>query len=364
MDPPEKLLIAITQGDPAGIGPEIIARGWNQFPGSDRFRSVVFGRPVHLRRAVEVMNLDLPVIEVASCAAAREIDASGIVCIPSGSPAADQVRPGRIEPDAGDAAFQFIDDAIAATISGQADGIVTAPINKMAIRMADHEFPGHTEILANRCGCGNFAMMLYVPPGQQVGGDIGLGVVHTTLHQSLRSALAGLTTDKIMEKIRLAWEFAEGSLRQAGVSRLPRIAVAALNPHAGEQGLFGNEESEIIEPAIQRARARGHLCTGPFSCDSLMGRAAAGEFDVVVAMYHDQGHIALKLLGMHKAVNVTLGLPIVRTSVAHGTAFEIAGTGQADCTSLIRALDVAQHLVQQRKSTAAETPAAIDACPR
>ncbi len=348
MDPSETPLIAITMGDPAGIGPEIIARGWTQFSTPKHFRYVVFGRPVQLRRAAGALNLDLPVIEVKDTAQARSVDGRGMVCIPTGSPAADRVRPGRIEPDAGDAAFAFIEAAIAATLAGDADGIVTAPINKMAIRMAGHDFPGHTEILADRCGSGNFAMMLYIPAGQQVGGEIGLGVVHTTLHQSLRSALNELSTDRILDKIKLASDFAAGSLLQAGLRRQPRIAVAAVNPHAGEQGLFGDEESKLIQPAVEKARALGLSCQGPFACDSLMSRAAAGEFDVVVAMYHDQGHIALKLLGMHMAVNVTLGLPIVRTSVAHGTAFEIAGTGQADGSSLIRAIDVAQTLIRQR----------------
>ena len=233
-------------------------------------------------------------------------------------------------------------------LDGRIEAIVTAPISKAAIHAAGRMFPGHTEILASRCDVQDFAMMLYIPSGQEVGGEIGLGVVHTTLHQSLRSALDDLSTEGIRDKIGLASAFARSLLCARGIERVPRIGVAALNPHAGEDGLFGDEEATTIVPAVHQAIGDGIQCSGPHPCDTLMARAAAGEFDMVVAMFHDQGHIALKLLGMHKSVNVTLGLPIIRTSVAHGTAFDIAGSGTADPGSLIRAVGVAAQLARVR----------------
>ncbi len=344
-------VIAFTMGDPAGIGPEIIAKGWSQITRDQDFAFLVFGLESTLVQTLEsdsglAVRAFPNLIEFSEWFDGDKYQATVIPVIQNKDwqSIGDSIPVGQVSDRAGDAAFRFIEAAIQATISGDIDGIVTAPINKEAIQLAGHDFPGHTEILADRCGVKDFAMMLYIPQGQQVGGEIGVGVLHTTLHQSLRSALDDLSTEKIFATCKLANEFAAASLQQAGVERQPRIAVAAVNPHAGENGLFGNEESEIILPAVQRARDSGIDCTGPLPCDTLMGRAVAGEFDMVVAMYHDQGHIALKLLGMHKAVNVTVGLPIVRTSVAHGTAFEIAGTGQADCTSLFRAVEVAKRL--------------------
>lgn len=338
--------IAITMGDPAGIGPEIIARAWPALAGTGQ-RFVVIGSAACLRRDIDLAGVDLKVVEVDSLDDVGEVGTDAIACFSTGPPEAAEVRPGQIDPVAGRAAFEYLSMAMDLTLAGRVAAIVTCPIHKTAMLQAGINFPGHTEILADRCGVSDFAMMLYIPDGQAVGGEIGLGVVHTTLHQSLRSALDDLSTANILSKIKLAHEFAATSLRQLGVTRAPRIAVAALNPHAGESGHFGREEIETIAPAVDFARQQGIDCHGPLPCDTLMGRAVAGEFDIVVAMYHDQGHIALKLLGMHKAVNVTLGLPIVRTSVAHGTAFEIAGTGAADCTSLLQAVKVAGRLVRQ-----------------
>lgn len=348
-DPNRKSTVALTMGDPAGVGPEIIARGWKQIHSDDNFQFVVFGLQKSMQRAVDQLDPDLRVQRVMDVSQISDLDPSVIPVVCPEISEADKIVPGQLSAAAGDAAFQFIEMAIEQTIGGSTDAIVTAPINKEAIRMAGHDFPGHTEILADHCGVQDFAMMLYIPEGQQVGGPIGLGVVHTTLHQSLRSALDDLSTEQILSKCQLANDFALASLRQLEIDRPPKIAVAALNPHAGEHGLFGNEEAEVIAPAVLRAQASGMTCSGPYSCDTLMGRAVSGEFDMVVAMYHDQGHIALKLLGMHKAVNVTLGLPITRTSVAHGTAFEIAGSGQADCTSLVRAVQVAKRLKNGKK---------------
>ena len=344
-------IVALTMGDPSGIGPEIIAKAWPRLSADSSVRFVVIGNASAMKRAVEILSSDLDVSEVDSFDQVHSIERRQVVCLSDDalkvSTPQDGFIVGEVNRESGDAAFRYIDTAIQATLAGSIDSIVTAPINKEAIKLAGHDFPGHTEILADRCGVQNFAMMLYIPQGHDVGGEIGVGVVHTTLHQSLRSAIEDLSTDSIFGKCQLANDFAKVSLLQAGHDRAPRIAVAALNPHGGENGLFGDEEATIIRPAVERAIAAGIDCTGPLPCDTLMGRAVAGEFDMVVAVYHDQGHIALKLLGMHKAVNVTLGLPIIRTSVAHGTAFAIAGTGQADCTSLLQAVDIAKRMAIQ-----------------
>lgn len=337
-------------GDPAGIGAEILAAGWKKLTQQSAYRHIVWGDPACFKRAVIATNAGVDVRAFSSLEEAINSAACAdtVSVIATGPTDASSAPMGNVSALSGQAAYAYLEGAIDAAQLGSIDAIVTAPLNKESIRLAGFEFPGHTEILATRCDVDNFAMMLHIPAGQQVGGDIGIGVVHTTLHQSLRCALDEITTDNIINKCKLAQEFATACLQQQGLSRAPRIAVAALNPHAGENGLFGDEEARIIAPAVSQARQLGIDCHGPISCDTLMGRAVSGEFDLVIAMYHDQGHIALKLLGMHKAVNVTLGLPIIRTSVAHGTAFEIAGTGKADPTSLFRSVEVAQSLIAQR----------------
>ncbi len=221
--------------------------------------------------------------------------------------------------------------------------LVSAPISKAALWCADHEYPGHTELLAELCGIEDFAMMLYLPPLSGIGGPAGLGVVHVTLHTALRDAIAQLTTEQIVAKCRLA-DAMFRKLKEAS----PQIGVCALNPHASESGLFGDEERRIIQPAVDQARAEGLDVAGPLPADTLMVAARDGRFDAVVAMVHDQGHIALKLLGMERAVNITLGLPIVRTSVAHGTAADLAWKGEASCEGMIAALTTATKLVGLR----------------
>jgi 4-hydroxythreonine-4-phosphate dehydrogenase len=258
------------------------------------------------------------------------------------------VKPGTIDARAGQAAYVAIVEAIELALAGAIDGIVTAPLHKVALRRAGHEYPGHTELLAERCGVRDFAMMLYLGPDEMVRGTAGLGVAHVTLHTALRDVFSQLTTDAIVAKLVLLSEMM-GRLKGSP----PRIGVAALNPHAGDEGLFGNEEERIIRPAVQKAQAMSLDAYGPFAIDTLMVRARDGEFDGVVAMYHDQGHIALKLLGMHRAVNVTLGLPVVRTSVAHGTAFDIAWQGKARASSMLEAIRVAALLASRRHLGAA-----------
>ncbi|MFM7137675.1 MAG: PdxA family protein, partial [Planctomycetota bacterium] len=234
-----------------------------------------------------------------------------------------------------------------------AAAIVTGPLHKEALHAAGYDVPGHTELLARGCGLPDDAasMMLWLPA--RTGATGGLGVVHATLHESLRTALDHLSADRIA---------AAGRRLHHGLSALlghpPRIAVAALNPHGGEGGLFGDEEPRLVAPAVARLVAAGVAATGPLPADTLFVRAAAGEFDGVVALYHDQGHIPIKLLGMHRAVNVTLGLPLVRTSVAHGTAFDIVGRGKADAAGLLAAIDAAIRLASAPRFRAA-SPAAF-----
>ena len=248
-----------------------------------------------------------------------------------------------IDGRAGRGAYDYLVAATRAALAGEIDAITTAPLNKAALHAGGIDFPGHTEILAHECGVAEFAMMLYLPPGPEVRSPHGLGVAHVTLHTSIRSVPGLLTTDRIRETIELIDRF----MRRIGCPA-PRVGVCALNPHAGEGGLFGTEEADVIAPAVAAARQGGTAAAGPFPADTLLRRAVFGEFDGVAAMYHDQGHIALKLIGFERAVNVTLGLPIVRTSPSHGTAFDIAWQGQASCEGLVEAARVAAALAKSR----------------
>ena len=341
----EKVRLAITLGDPAGIGPETVVGAWalpGLHEGCDLF---AVGRPELLERAIAVRDVSARVEPID-----RPEDASSsperICCLSAGSAEAAEVPPATVDARGGRAAYDALVAAAELALEGRVDGIVTAPLNKVALKQAGYDYPGHTELLAELCGVDDYAMMLYLPPDStlRVGGPAGLGVVHVTLHMALSQVVQNLTTEGVVAKIRLA----DAAMRTLGV-RNPRIGVAALNPHAGEQGLFGDEEQRIIEPAVNESVAAGYLVSGPFPADTLMIRARDGEFDAVVAMYHDQGHIALKLLGMHDAVNVTLGLPIVRTSVAHGTAFDQAWKGTARTAGMLAAVRTACRLAQERR---------------
>lgn len=337
--PPASLpRIAITMGDPAGIGPEIIVRAWQHPLLHALCQPLVLGSPLVLQRAADRFAAGLRICEVTdSCHFVSTPDR--LACLECVSPEAADVPAARIDPRGGHAAYEALCTAARLALEGRVAAIVTAPLHKAALHAAGHHYPGHTELLAELCGVADYAMMLYLAPGPSIHGPAGLGVIHTTLHMALRDVFAALTTDAILSKIRLA-DRTLGPLLPADQPR-PRLAVCALNPHAGEEGLFGDEELLRIAPAVQQAQHEGIDVAGPLPADTLMMRAAAGQFDGVVAMYHDQGHIALKLLGMHRAVNITLGLPIVRTSVAHGTAFDLAWQGQAQFEGLIEALRVA-----------------------
>jgi 4-hydroxythreonine-4-phosphate dehydrogenase len=392
----DRPLLAITIGDPAGVGPETIVGAWREPRVHEMCRAVVVGHPAFLRRAVDLLKLDCKIVPVSDPAQA-ESSPGAIPCLTGGPDAALDAPPATIDARSGQAAYEAVVRAAELALAGEVDGIVTAPLHKAALWKAGHHYPGHTELLAELCGVRDFAMMLYLGPDVTIRGPAGLGVVHVTLHIALKDVFAAITIDEIVAKARLAdrvmramrmlpslfsgeglgarrkvigtyspsprpspieGEGENSSLRDAcgvqGAKSLyddpPRIGVCALNPHAGEDGLFGDEERTIIWPAVEQARRAGLHVTGPLPTDTLMVRARDGEFDAVVAMYHDQGHIALKLLGMHRAVNITLGLPIVRTSVAHGTAFDLAWQGRAETSSMIEAIRVAAGLARGKLS--------------
>jgi 4-hydroxythreonine-4-phosphate dehydrogenase len=355
--PQSKPLLAVTIGDPAGIGPEVIAGAWTDPRVHDWCRPLVVGHPEIMRRACQLVAPSVQVVEVASPEEAAPT-AGVMPCLTACRPESVDVSPGLVDARGGQAAYDALVAAARLALAGRIEAIVTAPLSKAALWEAGHHYPGHTELLAELCGVDDFAMMLYLAQDEIVRGPAGLGVVHVTLHMSVRNALAALSPAAVLAKIHLA----EATMRpftMAAASAPPRIGVCALNPHAGEAGLFGDEETTIIAPAVAAARAAGLNAQGPFPTDTLMVRARDGEFDAVVAMYHDQGHIALKLLGMHRAVNVTLGLPIVRTSVAHGTAFDLAWQGVARTSSMIEAIRVACQLAASRQRATSGTKAQI-----
>jgi 4-hydroxythreonine-4-phosphate dehydrogenase len=319
--------IAITMGDPAGIGPEIIASAWKQLQTLPDCRIIVYGHPEIMKRAATLRNVN-DKIECLNCCSDDVLE----------------VTPGTIDARAGNAAYQAIIRAIDDAKSNAIDAIVTAPISKAALHLAGHCYPGHTEIFAEQCNVENYAMMLYLGAGENIKGQYGLAVVHVTLHTAMKSIFEQITTESVLAKIRLA----DGFMRKIK-SSTPRIGVCSLNPHAGEEGLFGDEEIRIIQPAIKQAAEEGLQAFGPQPADTIMLDAKDGKYDAIVAMFHDQGHIALKLLGMYRAVNITLGLPIIRTSVAHGTAFDKAWKGTADPSSLIEAVHVAAKMCDGHK---------------
>ena len=334
-----KPLIMLTMGDPAGVGPEVIVRAWRDPRLHAVARPLVAGHPEVLSRAVELTGSSARVDAIASPDQAKPTF-EGIPCLMACRADAARVPPGVVDARGGRAAFDALLVATELALAGRVDAITTAPLSKAALHCGGHAYPGHTEILAELCGVRDFAMMLYLGPGDPLKSPTGLGVVHATLHTPLAEVPSLLAEDDLVAKLRLT---RNEIARMKGDE--PTIGVCALNPHAGEEGLFGDEEQKIIRPAVERAAAEGLQVSGPFPADTLLVRARDGEFDAVLAMYHDQGHIAIKLLGMHRAVNVTLGLPIVRTSVAHGTAFDLAWQGRARAEGMVEAVRVAARLV-------------------
>jgi 4-hydroxythreonine-4-phosphate dehydrogenase len=326
--------IILTMGDPTGVGPEIILKAWLS---GDLDRGgrplLVAGDPGVLRRAARVLGVEPEISAVDEALASHQLRVGGRI-LPlkalSDLPA-ENLAWGKPTVACGRAMVEYIEWACDRCLAGEAAAMVTAPINKRAILAAGFEAPGHTELLAQRCGSGKVVMML---AGER------LRVCLVTTHLALSDVPAALSTAEILSTIRIAHK----DLRHFfGLAR-PRLAVLALNPHAGEGGRFGDEEQRFITPAIEAAKAEGIAASGPHSADALFHFAVRGDYDAVICMYHDQGLIPLKLLHFDDGVNVTLGLPIVRTSVDHGTAYELAGTGRANAASLVAAVNLAARM--------------------
>lgn len=329
MNRKRSICVGITMGDPSGIGPEIILKSY-QNRSLGNMKILVIGD-------FQVMEAAYGLLERKSFRLNRIRDVSEAEFMPGILNVMDlqvvsmnTLHPGQVQAISGHAAYECIRTAIELATKKEIDAVATAPINKEALHQAGHHFPGHTEIFAELTGTGDYAMLLH---------DKKLSVIHVSTHVSMLEAITGLRRERIEKVIALADGVMKGLL-----GREPRIAVAGLNPHAGEHGLFGDEELREIIPAVAHMREQGIDVEGPFPPDTIFLNTVHGHHDIVVAMYHDQGHIPLKLLGFSSGVNVTVGLPFPRTSVDHGTAFEIAWQGKADPQSMVEAIKLAIKL--------------------
>ncbi len=346
-------LLAITMGDPAGVGPEIVLKALARPAVHERCRALVIGDARILQRAADIVSPSglAPRFEIVRRLGDAQFDddfihsgAVGHRALPltvldlANAPPAD-CPIGRVSAASGRASVEYVFAACDLALQHEVDAMVTSPINKAAMNLGGHAYAGHTELLADRTKAAKVSMLLVGPK---------LRVVHVSTHVALEDAIGRVTRQRVTEVIDLAAE----ACRALGIDT-PRIAVAGLNPHAGEGGLFGTQEAREIVPAIADARARGLDVSDPQPPDTVFLRAVRGAYDIVVAMYHDQGHIPMKLLAFDEGVNVSLGLPIIRTSVDHGTAFDIAGTGCARDESLVAAIDVALQMVRTRAATSA-----------
>jgi 4-hydroxythreonine-4-phosphate dehydrogenase len=324
-EPSTPPIIAVTMGDPAGIGPEVVLKALSDRTVATLARWVIVGDQTVLDRAAERSGIDLLSLEKVTVRQVAAIDGSTVVL-------------GKVAAACGRAAVAYVREATEMCLRREAAALVTAPVNKEAVAASGVRFSGHTEYIADLCGAADSRMMLT---------NQRLSVVHVTTHVALREA-CDATAARIARTIVLGHE-AMGWLGRTE----PRIAVCGLNPHAGEHGLFGREEQEAIRDALETVRAQGIACEGPFAPDTIFLDAWRGAWNLLVAMYHDQGHIPMKLLDFANTVNVTLGIPIVRTSVDHGTAFDIAGRNRADPTNMKAALRLAAHMGPQRAATPA-----------
>lgn len=348
-----QLPIAITLGDPAGIGPEIIIKAFRDAPDATR-NCFVVGDMATLRRANAVVSgssIKLPLVQLTK---AQETLQCPVRCVPvlqiESTALGDESPPpfGQVSARSGQLAGDCVMWAARAALRGEVAALVTAPLNKAALSLAGlpyAAFPGHTEMLQS-LAAEHAGVSLEEMPVRMMLANPQLRVVLLSIHVSLQQALAAVSFEQVLQTLLITHRSLSDVL-----GRAPRIGVAGLNPHAGEGGLFGREEMDVIAPAIEQARRQGVEALGPFAPDTVFMRArasdkASGEFDVVLAMYHDQGLIPVKYLGVEQGVNVTLGLPLVRTSPDHGTAFDIAGTGCADASSLIEAIQMARQLSQ------------------
>ncbi|MEL7368479.1 MAG: 4-hydroxythreonine-4-phosphate dehydrogenase PdxA [Myxococcota bacterium] len=326
-------LLAISMGDPAGIGPEVILKAATVNDVRAESELMVFGDAGVLRRAARDIGIDVEVVEIQQAEEAAEHQGTRALPVVSVSRLGPKDYAwGQPTPASDAVQIDFIKRAFDAVWTKKADAIVTAPINKISINRAGAHFAGHTEMLAQLAGGVRPLMMLAGP---------SLKVVPITTHVPLRDVPGLLNEDLVSFAIQVVHE----AFQRHFARRRPRIAVAGLNPHAGEDGLFGKEEAQIIRPAIEAANAKGIQAQGPFPSDTIYQRTVAGEYDVVIGMYHDQALIPLKMLDFDKAVNVTLGLPFIRTSVDHGTAYDIAGSGVASANSMIAAMRMAGEMV-------------------
>jgi len=326
-----KPVLAITMGDGAGIGPEIVVKALCQPEVRDLCRPLVIGDVMTLHRNLQFAPGPLR-LRLAPVAKLAEVDWGDATALPVLQPgdALVGVKPGELSAAAGRGAVDYVLTACALAKREEVAGIVTAPLNKEAMRLAGYAYPGHTELLAEQFGVQHYSLVLAAR---------GQFIFHVTTHVSLRRALELITRARVLSQIRLAHLLAAALGRGAET-----IAVAGLNPHAGENGLFGSEEIETIAPAVRDAQAEGIPVVGPLPADVLFPRAAQGRYAFVIALYHDQGHAVFKTLYFDEGVNVTVGLPVIRTSVDHGTAFDIAGQGVASAASLIEAIRLAAQL--------------------
>ena len=339
----DKPLCALTTGDPSGIGPEVVLRTLVSVRACKAARMVVVGFREPLLRDAGVLNLDVSIREINS---PREMthERNTINCMVPNRIHTIPLTYGIVDKQCGKAAGRCIELSAELAMSGEVDAVVTAPINKESLNLAGYHYPGHTEFYQSLTGAADIAMMVST-------GDFR--VVHVTAHTAMKDVPGLIRKERIIRVASLMHE----ALHLLGISR-PRIAVAGFNPHAGESGMFGHEELQHIIPGIEELKRSGMDVTGPLSPDTVFVRAYSGEFDGVVAMYHDQGHIALKLAGFRlgegarevAGVNTTLGLPIIRTSVDHGTAFDIAGKGIASPLSMIEAVEMAAAFARRRKT--------------
>lgn len=317
-------VLGITIGDVAGIGPEITAKALLRHPElRDVCRPVAIGDADALRRAITLIGGDPGSLRVLDAPSQSSNDPNHVEIIQEGR-SLGHLAPGIVSAKAGDAAARYVMRACALARAREIDGIVTAPLNKEAMHAGGHRWPGHTELLAHEFGVDRYSLVLSA-------GDLYL--FHITTHVSLRQAIEAITRERVIETLRLAHSFACAS-GKPGAS----IGVAGLNPHAGENRLFGEEDAEIIEPAVRAARAEGVNAIGPLPADALIPAAVRGNYHFVVMCYHDQGHVAFKAVYGDNGVNITVGLPVVRVSVDHGTAFDIAGKGIAREGSLVLAI--------------------------
>lgn len=330
----QKPILAITMGDPSGIGPEVVLKALAHPEVYGVCNPLVIGDRRILERAMPHLGIEPLHIDLAGGPATAVYQPGTVTLVDLENADPAECPWGEISPVSGKAAVEYVFAACDMAMSGAVDAIVTAPLNKAAMFGAGFTYAGHTELLTERTGAEKVSMLLIGP---------SLRVVHVSTHVALTEAIARVTTQRVMDVIQIAYD----ACRALGI-RQPRIAVAGLNPHASEGGLFGNEEATEIEPAIAEMRALGMDVSDPQPPDTVFLRATKGAYDIVVAMYHDQGHIPMKLLAFDSGVNVSLGLPIIRTSVDHGTAFDIAGKGIAREESMLAAIDVAVQMVKAR----------------